>query len=130
MRLFLPDEEAGVSGLGVQGIGGHHDVAQVERREQGGEARDLVRLVRHRLPEGGLGAFDAYESAVLPLLSEYGGRLERRLRTLNDQVEAHLITFPASEDLAAYRADPRPSAAAPLLESSGAAVELLAVRDA
>lgn len=86
-------------------------------------------LMLARLPEGGLGAFDAYESAVLPLLAEHGGRLERRLRTLDDQIEAHLITFPSSEDLAAYRVDPRRSAVAPLLESSGAAVELLAVRD-
>lgn len=39
------------------------------------------------------------------------------------------MTFPASGDLVAYRADPRRSAAAPLLESSGTAVELLAVRD-
>ncbi|WP_222441142.1 hypothetical protein [Streptomyces qinzhouensis] len=66
---------------------------------------------------------------MLPLLAEYGGRLERRLRTPDDQVEAHLITFPSSADLAAYRADSRRSAAAPLLESSGAAVELLPVRD-
>jgi hypothetical protein len=58
-----------------------------------------------------------------------GGRLERRLRTLDDQVEAHLITFPNSEDLAAYRADPRRCAAAPLLEASGAAVELRVVYD-
>lgn len=58
-------------------------------------------LMLARLPEGGLGAFDAYESAVLPLLAEYGGRLERRLRALDDQVEAHLVTFPNSEDLAA-----------------------------
>ncbi|MFD3869402.1 hypothetical protein [Streptomyces sp. NPDC058623] len=86
-------------------------------------------LLLARIPVGGLGAFDAYESAVLPLLAEYGGRLERRLRTLDDQVEAHLVTFPTSEDLAAYRADFRRSAAAPLLESSGAAVELLPVRD-
>lgn len=87
-------------------------------------------LMLARLPEGGLDAFDAYEEAVLPLLAEYGGRLERRLRTLDDQVEAHLITFPTSDVLAAYRADPRRSDAAPLLEASGAAVELLAVRDA
>ncbi|MFF8946009.1 hypothetical protein ACF1A5_27830 [Streptomyces sp. NPDC014864] len=77
-------------------------------------------LMLARLPEGGLDAFDAYEGAVLPLLAEYGGILERRLRTLDDQVEAHLITFATSEDLAAYRADPRRCAAAPLLESSGA----------
>ncbi|MGC0373360.1 hypothetical protein [Streptomyces sp. SAI-229] len=86
-------------------------------------------LMLARLPEGGLDAFDAYESAVLPLLAEYGGRLERRLRTLDDRIEAHLITFPTSGGLAAYRADPRRSVAAPLLEASGAAVELFGVRD-
>ena len=86
-------------------------------------------LMLARLPEKGLEAFDAYESAVLPLLAEHGGRLERRLRTLDDRVEAHVVTFPDDEALAAYRADPRRSAAAPLLESSGAAVGLLAVRD-
>ncbi|MFD7768569.1 hypothetical protein [Streptomyces sp. NPDC059787] len=86
-------------------------------------------LMPARLPEGGLGAFDACESAVLPLLAAYGGRPGRRLRTPDDQVEARLMTFPASGDLAAYRAAPRRSAAAPLLEPSGAAVELPAVRD-
>lgn len=86
-------------------------------------------LMLARLPEGGLGAFDAYESAVLPLLAEHGGRLQRRLRTLDDRVEAHLVTFPSSEDFAAYRADPRRSTAAPMLESSGAVIELLEVRD-
>jgi hypothetical protein len=82
-----------------------------------------------RLPEGRLDAFDAYESAVLPLLAEHGGRLERRLRTLDNRVEAHLVSFPSTEEFAAYRADPRRSTTAPLLESSGAVVELLAVRD-
>ncbi|MFD3699718.1 hypothetical protein ACFWUZ_26950 [Streptomyces sp. NPDC058646] len=86
-------------------------------------------LMLARLSERGLSTFEAYESEVLPLLSEYGGRLERRLRTLDDQLEAHLVTFPDSADLAAYREDPRRTAAAPLLESSGAAVELFAVRD-
>ncbi|CAL9428695.1 hypothetical protein [Streptomyces sp. enrichment culture] len=86
-------------------------------------------LLPARLPEGGLDAFDAYERAVLPLLAEYGGRLERRVRTLDDRVEAHLVAFPGEDDVAAYRLDPRGSAAAPLLESSGASVELLAVRD-
>ncbi|MEU6575558.1 hypothetical protein [Streptomyces sp. NPDC046805] len=86
-------------------------------------------LMIARLPEGGLRDFDAYERAVLPLLAEYDGRLERRLRTPDDRVEAHLVTFPGDDDFAAYRADPRRSSAAPLLESSGATIELLAVRD-
>jgi hypothetical protein len=86
-------------------------------------------LMLARLPEGRLDAFDAYESTVLPLLAEHGGRLERRLRTPDDRVEAHLVSFPGDEDFAAYRADPRRSSSAPLLDSSGAAIELLAVRD-
>jgi hypothetical protein len=86
-------------------------------------------LMLARLPEGRLDTFDAYESAVLPLLAEYGGCLERRLRTLDDRVEAHVVSFPSDEDFAAYRTDPRRSTAGPLLESSGAEVELLAVRD-
>jgi hypothetical protein len=86
-------------------------------------------LMLARLPEGRLEAFDAYERAVLPLLAEHGGRLERRLRTLDDRVEAHVVSFPSDEEFAAYRADPRRSAAGPLLESSGAQVELLPVRD-
>lgn len=86
-------------------------------------------LMLARLPKGRLDAFDAYENAVLPLLAEYGGRLERRLRTLDDRVEAHLVSFSSDEDFAAYRADPRRSSATPLLEASGAVIELLAVRD-
>ncbi|MFI2762376.1 hypothetical protein ACH5A3_26490 [Streptomyces echinatus] len=66
---------------------------------------------------------------MLPLLAEHGGRLERRLRALDDRTEAHLLSFPSDEHVAAYRADPRRCAAAPLLESSEAAIELLAVRD-
>jgi hypothetical protein len=86
-------------------------------------------LMLARLPAGRLGAFDAYEAAVLPLLAEHGGRLERRVRSLDDRAEAHLVSFPTEEDFAAYRADERRRAATPLLEASGAAVELLAVRD-
>jgi hypothetical protein len=66
---------------------------------------------------------------VLPLLAEYGGQVERRLRTLDDRVEVHLMSFSGEEDFAAYRAGPRRSTAAPLLDSSGAVIELLAVRD-
>jgi antibiotic biosynthesis monooxygenase (ABM) superfamily enzyme len=86
-------------------------------------------LMLARLPADGAAAFDAYESAALPLLAEHGGHLERRLRTLDDRLEAHLVSFASEEGLAAYRADPRRTAAAPLLDSSGAVVELLAVRD-
>lgn len=69
-------------------------------------------LMPARLPEGRLDAFGAYENAVLPLLAEHGGRLERRLRTPDDRVEAHLVSFAGEADSAASRADPRRSRAA------------------
>ncbi|HVK20839.1 MAG TPA: hypothetical protein VM677_05715 [Actinokineospora sp.] len=81
-----------------------------------------------RVPEHGLAAFDAYEAAVLPLLADHGGRLERRLRSA-DGTEIHLVSFTDSRGLDSYRADPRRVAAAHLLAESGAAVELLQVDD-
>jgi hypothetical protein len=89
----------------------------------------LTFLMIARLPDGGLADFDAYEAAVLPLLAEHGGRLERRLRAVDGGLEAHVVTFPGRAELDAYRADPRRGAAAPSLEASGAVVELHEVRD-
>ena len=86
-------------------------------------------LMIARLPAGGLADFDAYETAVLPLLAEHGGVLERRLRTTDGDLEAHVVTFPGPAEFDAFRADPRRQAAHPLLESSGAVVELHAVHD-
>ena len=86
-------------------------------------------LLVARLPAGGLTDFDAYESAVLPLLAEHGGRLERRLRARDGRGEAHVVAFPDEDAFAAYRADPRREAATPLLRSSGAELDLWPVDD-
>jgi hypothetical protein len=86
-------------------------------------------LVIARLPAGGLETFDLYESLVLPLLVSHGGRLERRLRTPDELVEAHVVSFDSADSFAAYRDDPRRAAAGPVLERSGAVVELLEVAD-
>jgi len=67
--------------------------------------------------------------AGLPLLAEHSGRLERRLRTANGEVEVHVVGFRSAAAFAAYRADPRRAAHAELLEASGAAVEVLEVED-
>jgi uncharacterized protein (DUF1330 family) len=86
-------------------------------------------LMTARLPPEGLEAFERYEKAVLPLLAGHGGRLVRRLRSADDRVEVHLVQFPSGEAFERYRGDPRRLAARPLLEASGASVELLEVRD-
>jgi hypothetical protein len=78
-----------------------------------------------RIPKEGIEAFRAYEDAVLPLLPEFNGRLERRLRSPDDTVEMHIVSFASDADFQDYRNDPRRMAQAWLLEKSSATLELL-----
>ena len=56
----------------------------------------LVLIVR--IPAEGIENFRAYEDAVLPLLPEINGRLERRLRNPDGAVEMHTISFACDAD--------------------------------
>lgn len=78
-----------------------------------------------RIPPEGIEYFRAYEDAVLPLLPEFDGCLERRLRNADGTVEAHIISFPSDADFQNYRNDPRRAAQSWLLEKSSAKLELL-----
>lgn len=78
-----------------------------------------------RVPPEGVGDFQAYEDAVLPLLPEFTGRLERRLRNPDGTVEMHIISFASAADRQNYLNDPRRKALAWLLERSAAKSELL-----
>jgi hypothetical protein len=80
-----------------------------------------------RIPADGIRDFRAYEDAVLPLLPEYNGRLERRLRSPDGTVEMHIISFASDADRQNYRNDPRRTAQTWLLEKSRARLELLAM---
>ncbi len=82
-----------------------------------------------RVPAEGVTRYQAYEARVLPLLAEHGGRLERRLRTRDEQVEVHIVSFESAEALSAYVGDPQRAELAPLLARSGAEIELLEVED-
>jgi hypothetical protein len=87
---------------------------------------DLVTFVLiARIPADGIEDFRAYEDAVLPLLPEFCGRLERRLRNADGTVEMHIISFASAADFQNYRNDPRRTAQAWLLEKSLAKLELL-----
>lgn len=59
------------------------------------------------VPADGIDAFLEYEDAVLPLLAEHGGLLERRLRTGDGLVEVHVVSFESRAGLDAYLNDPR-----------------------
>ena len=87
---------------------------------------DLVTLVLIvRIPREGIADFRAYEDAVLPLLPEFNGRLERRLRNPEGTIEMHIVSFASEADFQNYRNDPRRTAQAWLLERSAAKLELL-----
>jgi hypothetical protein len=78
-----------------------------------------------RIPPEGIADFRAYEDAVLPLLSEYNGRLERRLRNQDGTVEMHIVSYASEADRQNYRNDPRRTAQAWLLKKSSAILESL-----
>ena len=80
-----------------------------------------------RIPSEGIEDFQAYENAVLPLLSEFNGRLERRLRNPDGTVEVHIVSFASDADFQNYRNDPRRMAQAWLLERSSAKLQLLPI---
>lgn len=62
---------------------------------------------------------------MLPLLPEFNGRLERRLRNSDGTMEMHIVSFASEVDFHNYRNDPRRAAHARLLEKSSAKLELL-----
>ena len=80
-----------------------------------------------RIPAQGIEDFRVYEDAVLPLLPEFNGRLERRLRNPDGTIEMHIVSFETDADFRSYRNDPRRTAQAWLLERSSAKLELLPV---
>jgi hypothetical protein len=80
-----------------------------------------------RIPAEGVEDFRAYEDAVLPLLPEFGGRLERRLRNPDGTVEIHILSFVSDADFQNYRNDPRRTAQTWLLEKSGAKRESISM---
>ena len=80
-----------------------------------------------RIPSAGVEDFRAYEDIVLPLLPEFNGRLERRLRNQDGTVEMHIVSFASEADFQNYRNDPRRTAQAGLLKKSSAILERLAM---
>lgn len=89
------------------------------------EAARVTFLLIARIPAAGIEDFRAYEDAVLPLLAEFNGRLERRLRNPDGTVEVHIVSFASDADFQNYRSEPGRLAQAGLLERSSAKLELL-----
>ena len=93
------------------------------------QTRRVTFVLTARIPNDGVAHFRAYEDAVLQLLPEFNGRLERRLRSPDGTVEVHIVSFASEADFQNYRNDTRRAAQASLLEKSSAKLELLAMTD-
>ena len=89
----------------------------------------LTFVVIARVPSDGVASYQAYEQAVLPLLSEFGGLLERRLRNADGTIEVHIVSFDTDQAYQRFRSDPRRASLAHLIEASAARNELLAMTD-
>jgi hypothetical protein len=90
----------------------------------------VVVVLVARIPERGIEDFRRYERAVLPLLTDHGGAMQRRLRSEDGTVEVHMVGFPSAEAFASYRSDPGRERHADLLGSSGADIEVFELGDA
>jgi hypothetical protein len=89
----------------------------------------LTSVLIARVPPDGVASFQAYEEAVLPLLSEFGGLLERRLRNADGTIEVHIVSFDSEQSFQRFRSDPRRASYAHLLERSSAKNERIAMAD-
>ena len=89
----------------------------------------MVYLLVIHLPADGVESFQRYEAAVLPLLADHHGRLDRRLRSADGQTEVHLVSFPSADHFESYRNDPRRAKQSHLLDKAHARLELYELID-
>jgi hypothetical protein len=89
----------------------------------------MIVLAIVRIPREGVRDYLAYEDGVLPLLSEHGATLQRRLRTDDGTTEVHIVDYPSEAVLEAYMGDPRREEHRALFDASGAVMEVLRMDD-
>ena len=80
----------------------------------------MLRLVTIDLASADLALFESFEAKVLQLVPKHGGRLEMRVRALDNSSETHLLYFPDAQSYESYRSDPARLAALGEWERSGA----------
>ncbi len=76
------------------------------------------------LTKADIAKFEAYETAVIPLLDRYGIVMRERLRAEDGSCEVHVIDVPDMAVMEQYRADPDRAKLQHLWDESGAAGEV------
>jgi uncharacterized protein (DUF1330 family) len=78
---------------------------------------------------GSVERFRAYEVLVLPMLTQHGGRLQRRVRSADGTTEIHLVEFDSEAGYNAYMDDPARQAARASLDGAQIEQRVLFVSD-
>jgi hypothetical protein len=84
----------------------------------------VVEMRDHAVADG-----QSYEDAVLTLLTRHGGRLERRLRSIDGVTEVQIIRFNSPAGLDAFMIDPERLALRAAVGDSAPAARVVEVRD-
>lgn len=88
----------------------------------------MLILVQIDISETEIALFEDYETQALALLGKHGGELLERLRSTNEKSEVHLLYFPDTDALGAFRADPARAALQEPWLKCGASSSLTEVR--
>ena len=80
-------------------------------------------LVIAHLSNADLNLYEEYEHQVLGLLPRYGGTLTRRVRSLDETVEVHLLSFENPTDFERFKLDDHRALCASLLQRSRVRIE-------
>ncbi|WP_062770887.1 hypothetical protein [Sphingopyxis terrae] len=88
----------------------------------------MLILVQLDISKAEMDAFDEYETQVLALLGNHGGKILERLRSIDGKSEIHLLHFSDPNALETFRSDPDRTALQELWLKSGASSSLTEVR--
>jgi hypothetical protein len=80
-----------------------------------------------RIPETGIDDYQRFVARVFPLITTYGGTLERRFASADSTVELFFVSFPNADQFEELQTSAHIDAAAPLLYRSGAHFEVIPV---
>ena len=84
----------------------------------------ITLVITAKIPIKGVPAFQKYEDLVLPLLPQYGGVLEQRLRNDDGTLEVHIISFDSQSSFDDYRNSPERAKHSHIMEKAKAVIEL------
>ena len=90
---------------------------------------EVLLAVVVEMHEGAVAEGQGYEDGVLRLLARHGGRVERRLRSIDGVTEVQIIRFVTAAGLDAFLADPDRLALRAAIGSGAPTARVLEVRD-